>query len=230
MKIEEDVKNKIKNLIFDLDNTIILDMEDDAEYYKEALTNAGFSDKDYYEVYQAIDEYDKLITEEEPYYDENKMLEFINKYLKKEFNLNFIKELNKVVGREWTKRVIIPEKVLEYLSSKYNLYVYTNYFQEAQIERIKNIGYIKYFKKVFGADKYGCKQFKKCFESVLKEINANPEECIMIGDNKSRDILGANNLNMKSILYDYNNRRDVKEIIAKDYIVIKDMDELKDLL
>lgn len=230
MKIEEDVKNKIKNLIFDLDNTIILDMEDDAEYYKEALTNAGFADKDYYEVYQAIDEYDKLITEEEPYYDENKMLEFINKYLKKEFNLNFIKELNKVVGREWTKRVIIPEKVLEYLSSKYNLYVYTNYFQEAQIERIKNIGYIKYFKKVFGADKYGCKQFKKCFESVLKEINANPEECIMIGDNKSRDILGANNLNMKSILYDYNNRRDVKEIIAKDYIVIKDMDELKDLL
>lgn len=230
MEIDENVKSKIKNLIFDLDNTIILDMEEDSEYYKEALTNTGFEDKDYYEVYQAIDEYDKFISEEEPYYDEKKMLEFINKYLKKEFNLNFIKELNRVVGREWTKRVIIPEEILKYLSSKYNLYVYTNYFQEAQIERIKNIGYIKYFEKVFGADKYGCKQFKKCFESVLKEINAKPEECIMIGDNKSRDIIGANNLNMKSILYDYNNRRDVKEIIAKDYIVIKDMNELKHLL
>ncbi|MBQ7410363.1 MAG: HAD family hydrolase [Clostridia bacterium] len=222
--------SKVKNLIFDLDNTIILDTEEDSEYYREALINAGFTDDYFYGIYQAIDEYDKIITEDEPYYDENKLLEFINEYLEQEFNLEVIKEIKAVAGREWTKRVIIPEEVLEYLSSKYNLYVYTNYFQDVQEERIKNIGYSKYFKKVFGADKYGCKQFKKCFEGVLKEINAKPEECLMIGDDKSRDILGANNLNMKSILYDYNNKRDKKEIVAKDYTVIKNMNELKKIL
>lgn len=222
--------SKVKNLIFDLDNTIILDTEEDSEYYREVLINAGFTDDYFYGIYQAIDEYDKILTEEEPYYDENKLLEFINEYLGQEFNLDVIKGIKEVAGREWTKRVIIPEEVLEYLSSKHNLYVYTNYFQDVQEERIKNIGYMKYFKKIFGADKYGCKQFKKCFESVLKEINAKTEECVMIGDDKSRDIIAANNVNMKSILYDYNGRRDKKEIMAKDYTVIKDMKELKKIL
>ena len=222
--------SKVKNIIFDLDNTIILDTEEDSEYYREALINAGFTDDYFYGIYQAIDEYDKILTEDNPYYDESKLLEFINEYLGQEFNMDVIRGLKEVAGREWTKRVIVPEDVMEYLSSKYNLYVYTNYFQDVQEERINNIGYSKYFKKIFGADKYGCKQFKKCFEKVLKEINSKPEECIMIGDDKSRDIVAANNMKMKSLLYDYNNKRDKKEIKAKDYFVIKNMNELKSLL
>ncbi len=222
--------SKVKNIIFDLDNTIILDTEEDSEYYREALINAGFTDDYFYGIYQAIDEYDKILTEDNPYYDESKLLEFINEYLGQEFNMDVIRGLKEVAGREWTKRVIVPEDVMEYLSSKYNLYVYTNYFQDVQEERINNIGYSKYFKKIFGADKYGCKQFKKCFEKVLAEINSKPEECIMIGDDKSRDIVAANNMKMKSLLYDYNNKRDKKEIKAKDYFVIKNMNELKSLL
>ena len=222
--------SKVKNIILDLDNTIILDTEEDSEFYREALINAGFADDYFYGIYQAIDEYDKILTEDEPYYDENKLLEFINEYLGQEFNLDVIKNLKEVAGREWTKRVIIPEDVMEYLSSKYNLYVYTNYFQDVQEARIENIGYSKYFKKIFGADKYGCKQFKKCFEKVLSEINAKAEECIMIGDDKSRDIVAANNVKMKSLLYDYNNKRDKKEIKADNYCVIKNMNELKKIL
>ena len=119
---------------------------------------------------------------------------------------------------------------MDYLFSKYNLYVYTNYYQDVQKERIKNIGYLKYFKKIFGANKYGCKQYKKCFENVLNEIGAKSEECIMIGDDKSRDIQAANNLGMQSILYDYNGKRDKKEIQLKDYIVINNMDKLLEIL
>ena len=39
--------------------------------------------------------------------------------------MDVIRGLKEVAGREWTKRVIVPEDVMEYLSSKYNLYVYT---------------------------------------------------------------------------------------------------------
>ena len=70
-------ENGIKCLLFDLDNTIILDLEEDSEYYREALENAGFSDDYFYGIYQVIDDYDKAITEENPYYNEKEMLDFI---------------------------------------------------------------------------------------------------------------------------------------------------------
>lgn len=221
--------HEVKNLIFDLDNTIIFDTEEDSEYYREALENAGFTDDYFYGIYQVIDYYDKAITEDNPYYNEKEMLDFINESLEQDFNMQVIDEMKAVAGREWTKRILISKDVMEYLSSKYNLYVYTNYYQDVQTDRLKVIGYDKYFKKIFGADKYGCKQFKKCFEGVLEEINAKPEECVMIGDDKSRDIVGANNVNMKSILFDYNGRRDKKEIDADNYFIIRNMNELKKL-
>lgn len=229
-KTVEKEYSKIKNIIFDLDNTIILDTEEDSEYYRDALINAGYTDDYFYGIYQAIDEYDKTISEENPYYNEQELLEFINEYLSQNFSMNVIDGIKETVGREWTKRILVSDEVLEYLSSKYNLYVYSNYFQEVQMERLENIGYLKYFKGVFGADKYGCKQFKKCFENVLNEIKAKPEECLMIGDDKSKDIIAANNMNMKSILFDYNGRKDNPEINVNNYFVIKDMNDLKKIL
>ena len=70
--------HEVKNLIFDLDNTIIFDTEEDSEYYREALENAGFTDDYFYGIYQVIDYYDKAITEDNPYYNEKEMLDFIN--------------------------------------------------------------------------------------------------------------------------------------------------------
>lgn len=222
--------SKIKNIILDLDNTIILDKKSDSESYKKALSNSGYDEKFFNKIYQLIDDYDKSITIENPYYNEEEMLEFINLKLKQNFSMKLIDEIKNITGKEWTKRIIISEKIMDYLFSKYNLYVYTNYYQDVQKERIKNIGYLKYFKKIFGANKYGCKQYKKCFENVLNEIGAKSEECIMIGDDKSRDIQAANNLGMQSILYDYNGKRDKKEIQLKDYIVINNMDKLLEIL
>lgn len=220
----------IKNIIFDLDNTIILDLEEDSEYYKEALRMNGYDESDYYNIYCAIDEYENLITEENIYYEKNALLYLINKSLGKNYSIELIDSINYVIGKYWAKRVMLDENTIKYLAEKYNLYVYTNYFEEAQAERIKNIGYSKYFKKVFGADQYGSKPYRKSFENVLKDLECTAGECIMIGDNKSKDILGANNINMKSILFDYNGKRDKSEIYAKDYIVVKDLNELKNIL
>ena len=48
----------------------------------------------------------------------------------------------------------------------------------------------------------------------------------MIGDDKSRDILAANNVGMKSILYDYTGEKSKKIVDVKDYIVIRDFDKI----
>lgn len=219
-----------KNIIFDLDDTIILNCEDDSEFYREALINAGYTDDYFYAIYKAIDDYGNSINEINPYFDEAKLLDYINESLEQNFSIDVIREIKKVTAEKWIRRVLVSEEVLKYLSSKYNLYVYTNYFQDVQEERLKNIGYIKYFKGVFGADKYGCKQFKKCFENVLKEIKAKPEECIIIGDDKKNDIVVANELKISSILFDYNGSKDEEKIKIEDYIVIKEMDDLIEIL
>lgn len=220
----------IKNLIFDLDDTIIKDEKEDSLCYKEVLRNCGYSEEKYYDIYDAIDEYDKSITEDNMYYDKNEMLKTINNLLNTNYDIKLIDEITKAIGKYWIQRVIVKEDVIKKLSEKYDLYVYTNYFTEAQSKRLENIGYLKYFKYVFGADKYGSKPFKKSFEKVLEKISAKPDECIMIGDDKSRDILAANKVGMKSILYDYNGKRDKKELELTNYIVINDMNKLLEIL
>ena len=68
------------------------------------------------------------------------------------------------------------------------------------------------------------------FQKILDEIGAIPEECMLIGDTKSKDILAANNIGMKSILYDYNGKRDNKEVEAENYVVIRNIEELLEIL
>ena len=91
---------------------------------------------------------------------------------------------------------------------------------------MENIGYDKYFKKIFAADKFGCKPYKASFKRVLDYLKAEPEECLMIGDSISKDILAANNIGMKSILFDYDGKRDNKKLNLNNYTVIHNMEEL----
>lgn len=220
----------VKNLIFDLDDTLIKDEVEDSLYYKQALKKCGYDENNYKKIYDAIDVYEMTRSEKNFYYNKQELLNTINSELKTNYSINLVDELLDAIGKDWTKRVIIKEKNIKQLSQKYNLYVYTNFFTKIQEMRIKAIGYDKYFKKVFGADIYGCKPFRKSFQKVLNELKVIPEECIMIGDTKNIDILAANNIGMKSILYDYNGKRDKKEYKLKDYIVIDDLEKLLKIL
>ena len=220
----------VKNLIFDLDNTIIKDEESYALPYKKALKKFGYDENDYMKLSKTIDEYDNSITEEEFFYDKEKLLKFVNEHANTNYSIDLINELLYGTSVYGAKDTYLDEETVIKLYEKYNLYVFTNYFGETQSKRLEALGYKKYFKKVFGADIYGCKQYKKSFEKVLKEIGAKPEECIMIGDSKGRDISAANNAGIKAILFDYNGKRDIKDIVLENYIVIHDMKELLNIL
>lgn len=220
----------MKNLIFDLDNTIILDKEEDIEDYKEALVTLGYSPDDYYKIYEAIDETEELLSEDDIYFVPEKALNYINEKLDKNYTMELIDALSDIVGKNWIKRILLDEEIVKYLAEKYNLYVYTNFFKKAQLQRLQTIGYDKYFKGVFGADEVGAKPFKKGIENVLQLIGAKPEDCMMIGDSKNKEILSAYKVGMKAILYDYDGNRDKKEIQLDNYIIIKNFKELLDIL
>ena len=220
----------IKNIIFDLDNTIIKDHDEDSVYYKEILKKNGYNEEDHLRLHNAIFEYDSSINEENYIYNKRKMLESINNSLNTNYSLSFIDDILYVVGKYWIKDILLKEDIVKYLYSKYNLYIYTNYFEMCQAKRIENIGYKKYFKKVFCADKYGAKQFKKCFLNVIKEINCKADECIFIGDSYKTDILSANNVGMNAILYDCENKYNIEVFDYSKNKIIHNFDELLNIL
>lgn len=219
----------IKNIIFDLDNTIIEDKDDDALHYKEALRNCGYSENNYLNVYNALDDYEQTLSEENRFYSREAVIEFLNKKINTNYDIKLVDELNIVIGKYWTTP-FLSEDTLKYLASKYKLYVFTNWFEVAQTERLQNIGYLKYFTRVFGSDTVGAKPFLSSYNTVLENIGALPSECIMIGDNKKCDILGANNAGISAILFDYNGKRNKKDIFSSDYKVVTDLKELENIL
>ena len=220
----------IKSLLFDLDNTIIDSSSELAIYYKEALDKLQYDSSKYLELYNTIDEYEKTFNEKDNLYKKEDLLLLINDKMHENYDLKLIDEINNVIGKYWINKILLSEETIKYLFEKYDLYVFSNWFYEAQYSRLKNINYLKYFKKILTADKYGSKPFKSAFENVLKEINMKKEECIMIGDSINSDILGANKFGMKSIWFNYDGKEydlNLENINCKK---VSNLDELKNIL
>lgn len=220
----------IKNIIFDLDNTLIEDKDEDILYYKEALSNLSYDENDYKNIYDALGDYELNLTEDDLFYSKEKAMDFVNKKLNKNYSLSLMDELNKVIAKYWCKHLFIQESTLKYLSSKYNLYVFSNWFKDAQLGRLENIGFSKYFKDIFTPEFYGAKPFKAAYQNVLDTLNCSPAECVMIGDSKFSDIFGSTNIGMNAILFDYDGNRDKKEINAQNYSIITDLKDLETIL
>lgn len=222
---------KIKNIIFDVDNTLIKNELEDRLEYKKVLKKYGHDESLYNDLYISIGNYDCDFTRENIYYNLKDMTDFINKELETNFTIEFMEEIINVIGKEFCKKSLIMKETLEYLINKgYNLYVFSNFYSRIQKERLENLSLDKYFKRIFGSDEIGAKPFEEAFKNLLGQINATSDECIMIGDDKRTDISGANRVGMKAILLDIDGTRDLKLAEdAKDYIIVKDLKELENI-
>lgn len=208
----------IKTVIFDLDFTL-MDWEDE---YIFAITNVinklnlGYSEEKIKEIDDVLTTYEKEYT----MYENDKFCEFLNRKCNVNLPLEFvdmlIEEQTKCY-REFTKSEI---ETLEYLSSKYELVVLSNWFTYTQKKRLENAGILKYFSKVSGGDERELKPSLKAFDIVEKK-----KECVMIGDSINNDILPALKLGMQAILI-------TKKNVKKDlrYRQIRKIEDLKEML
>lgn len=208
-------------LIFDMDNTLINVREEWFSGYVDVIARAGYPTNDALalELFQAIGEYDLYSKK----YDKEEMLNHINTNYHKNYNMKLIDGVIDYVSNNWVceedKKL---SELLEYLSSKYELYILSNWFTESQITRLKHLGLDKYFKRIIGSDMYGTKPNIDAYD-YFKDY----ENCIMIGDNPDVDLKGAKELGMKCILVDYKNKypnydgirieniNDIKEVLCK---------------
>ena len=117
-------------------------------------------------------------------------------------------------------------EILEYLKPKYKLHIITNGFKEVQQGKLKKSGIAPYFKTVTNSEIVGVKKpNRKIFHHALALANSDIDASLMIGDNLEADILGAKNMGMDALCFNYH-----KAKIPEGIIAIKKLSELKQYL
>ncbi|WP_094746162.1 MULTISPECIES: YjjG family noncanonical pyrimidine nucleotidase [Flavobacteriaceae] len=117
-------------------------------------------------------------------------------------------------------------EILEYLSKKYNLHIITNGFEEVQYLKLHNSGIKKYFSTITTSEEVGLKKpHPVIFEIALKKASVAPQKSIMIGDSLEADIIGAKNVGMNTLFFNYRN-----EIVAENFFAINELSEIKNHL
>ncbi len=125
-----------------------------------------------------------------------------------------------------TALIAHAKEITEYLASKYKLHIITNGFYDAQLTKLINSGISRYFAKIFTSDRIGhAKPDTNIFEYAVRSIHAHKQECIMIGDDITNDIIGARNANIDQVFYNPT----CKAISFEPTFEIRSLLELKEL-
>ncbi|MBN4071162.1 YjjG family noncanonical pyrimidine nucleotidase [Crocinitomix catalasitica] len=91
---------------------------------------------------------------------------------------------------------------LQALKARFPLHIITNGFKEVQSVKMSSSGLDKFFDVVLYSEDVGVnKPDPRVFEKALELANAKNTESVMIGDNLDADIIGAENVGMKTIFF-----------------------------
>jgi len=117
-------------------------------------------------------------------------------------------------------------EILEYLNPKYNLHIITNGFKEVQQGKLEKSKINHFFDTVTNSEMVGVKKPNpKIFNHALQLANAIPEHSVMVGDNYEADILGALNIGLDAICFNYH-----KSELSSNIKKIDNLIELKSYL
>jgi putative hydrolase of the HAD superfamily len=119
-------------------------------------------------------------------------------------------------------------EVLTYLKEKkYNIHLITNGFLEVQSIKMEASGLDKMIDNSFVSEVVGFKKpDHRIFHHAMENVGASLEECVMIGDDLSVDIIPAKEIGMTHI---YFNRKKISHNEKLDY-EIEDLFEIKEIL
>lgn len=125
------------------------------------------------------------------------------------------------------KKKLMPHarEALEYLSSKYSLYILSNGFRELQEQKMRSAGVEGYFKKVILSEDIGVhKPFPEIFYFAMSATQSALPTSVMIGDNWTNDVAGAKAVGMGGVYY---NVKGETELPFRPDFVMKDWREVK---
>ena len=208
----------IKKIIFDLDNTLLFISPEWEKCYQKFIDNYNLSITPE-DLFSCIGTFEKNINN---VIVTNKiMCEYINSRLPILLTEDMFIELLDVYKNIPLLNTDIVYNVLEYLSHKYELIVYTNWFSKNQIDRLKTYSLDKFFSRIYGWDDLEIKPSKIGIEKIIGSNNIN--EYVFIGDNIEFDLEVPYNMGMATIFL---NRKSIKQNKFKEVFSIEELKEI----
>ena len=208
----------IKRIIFDFDDTLVPFRD---YYYKQLFDfyNCYLPGTNKQEAFLGLMNY---MESNIKYYTKEELIKTMEEYLNTKLPNDFWDTFVSLMINMVEQRDSDVKDILEYLSSKYELVILTNWIKEVQVGKLKKLGLYRYFKEVYACDTFLVKPSLESFEIAKGKYKYN--ECAMVGDSFKIDIEIPNKLGMKT--YFITN----EDIFIKNNICIKSLDELKELL
>lgn len=208
-----------RKIVFDLDNTLLFLSDEWKDIYNNFINK--------YDLKVSAEElFSTIGTIEKNNSDICITKDFFINYINENTQLNFDDDMYNELLYEYAYIPLLNienvREVLSYLSSKYDLIAYTNWFTDIQILRLKINGIDKYFSKVFGWDILPVKPSEKGLKEIIE--NNKMEDYIFIGDNIDMDIKLPDSIGMETIFY---NRKNINQT---EYNEVKNIEELKNIL
>ena len=216
----------IKNVFFDIDDTLLDFHKAEAVAIKQTFTEMGIEPTD-----ELIKLYSKINLSQWKLLEKGeitrpKLLTRRFDILYSQLGLNISSEKTQEIYEEYLSRGAYflegAEELLKELCDKYALYVVSNGTAYVQNRRIAILGIAKYFREIFiseyiGFDKPSAEFFNACFEKIP---DLNKQESIIVGDSLTSDILGGINAGLKTCWYNPHMAPKNSEISA-DYEIQK---------
>ena len=209
----------IKKIIFDLDNTLLFLSDEWEENYKRFIDkyNLNISANDLFLCIGNFERNMKNIV-----VSKQKLSEYVSNDLFIDFTTNMILELLEIYDNTSLLNTDTIYDILNYLSEKYELIAYTNWFTDDQIKKKKKYDLDKFFTKVYGWDILPKKPSKEGLSEIIK--NDDIENYIFIGDSIELDLEVPYSIGIATIFY---NRKNIKQNKYKEIFKIE---ELKNIL
>ena len=223
--------SNINHIFFDLDHTL-WDFDKNSEFAFDKIFNENNIDIDlkeflhhyiptnvkYWEMYRK----DEITQSELRFGRLKETFDLIN-YKADEATIEFFSHQYIEYLPKFTQLFEGAVETLDYLSSKYNLHIITNGFQEVQDKKMSNSKIKHYFKTITNSEMAGVKKPNPIiFEHALQKALAKKEESIMIGDCLEADVNGALNFGIKALFFNSN-----KIEITQNINQINSLTELK---
>lgn len=224
----------IKNVFFDIDDTLLDFQKAEALAIRQTLTDLGVEPtEDIIRLYSKINISQwKLLEKGELSRAEILVRRF--EILYAQLGLSISSEKTQGIYEEYLSRgayyIEGAEALLRELREKYALYIVSNGTSYVQNRRIALSGIAEYFKEIFiseyvGFDKPSEKFFDACFDKIP---GFEKDKSIIVGDSLTSDIQGGINAGLKTCWY--NPRKAARDPRIRADFEIQKLSELPELL
>lgn len=206
-----------ERFIFDLDGTILEnDIVEVYEYFDSFLPKS-YSKRVRNYLNRTLKEYENKF----PKLDKKLLSRFMSESLGFTITEKMVSDMVEIWGE--SEDIVLPDVIdtLEYLRQKdKSIVVLSNWFRDIQVKRLERQLLLPYFDQVYGGETY----FKPSRQSYFQAAGKYPiSECVMIGDNYEKDVLGAESIGMDAIYYNKDNDMHVAKNTIKSLKKIKEM-------